>query len=244
MFAHKSWEKHGIRMWWHVTLNSTVRLECYWWSNHCGFSFGPDADGWDISVRLPPFALYLTLEGFGLWRPMETCVAHWDNDRTFQIPDRREFTVSMSDWTIRFALWARQMEWNKKDPWWIRGVSLDLKDLVLGRTHYEKEVIGRVPCAVPMPEGTYPAVATIERHTWKRSRWFPRSRTDVWLEIPKGIPHAGKGENSWDCGDDGLFGIGGATVKDAIERAQASVLKARKRYGHASEQAVKEALGY
>jgi DNA (cytosine-5)-methyltransferase 1 len=118
-------------------------------------------------------------------------------------------------------------EWRAVDPWWIRGVSIDL---------------ALVPCEVPMPEGKYPAVAKVERCTWKRPRWFGRTEIRAWLDIPKGIPHAGKGENSWDCGDDGLFGIGGASIDDAIENARRSVLRSRERYGNASDDTMREAL--
>lgn len=73
-------------------------------------------------------------------------------------------------------------------------------------------------------------------------RWFKRTGQEVTLNIPKGIPFAGKGENSWDCGDDGLFGIGGDSIDDAIRRAQEAVTERRRRYGHASPEAVTEAL--
>jgi hypothetical protein len=59
-------------------------------------------------------------------------------------------------------------------------------------------------------------------------------RDGVKLDIPGGIPHNGKGENSWDCGDDGLWGCGGDTVEEAIGHAVSSVLRSRRRYGHDS----------
>lgn len=99
-----------------------------------------------------------------------------------------------------------------------------------------------VEIMVPMPEGNYPASVTLERSTWGRKRW-PWGRkvqysTD--LEIPGGIPHPGKGENSWDCGDDGLYsiyapvrqgvqGLGDPQLA-AIDAAQ-SVLMSRVKYG-------------
>jgi hypothetical protein len=51
------------------------------------------------------------------------------------------------------------------------------------------------------------------------------------LDIPGGIPHEGKGENSWDCGMDGLFGCSGATVAEAIANAVRHTQRDRERYG-------------
>lgn len=242
MFMHSSREPHGIRWWWHIGNRSCVHIEFYWWSSHFGLTVGPDDDGWNLSARVPPFALYLSLEGVRLWQPQRKVIATWDHDREIWLPDRREFEITVSDWRVRLELWGRWGEWRAADPWWIRGVSVDLRDLVLGKTRYSTEELALVPCEVPMPEGSYPAVAKIERATWKRPRWFATTRQSAWLEIPKGIPHAGKGENSWDCGDDGLFGIGGDTIEKAIGNAVASVLRDRRRYGHASEAAMREAL--
>lgn len=244
MFTHSSREGHGVRWWLHYGQNSRscIHVEFYWWSRFCGISFGPDYDGWNLSLRFPPFAFYLSLEGVGLWQPQRKCIATWDNNREFWLPDRREFDVSVSDWTLRFTPWGRWCGWNSRDPWWIRGLSLDLRRLVLGKRVYVAEELALVPCHVPMPEGNYPAVAKVQRVTRGFQRWFKRTGQEVDLSIPKGIPYAGKGENSWDCGDDGLFGIGGDSIDHAIARAQESVNESRRRHGHASEETVREAL--
>jgi hypothetical protein len=237
MFTHSSREKHGIRWWWHLRTEGKHRcigVEFYWWSPRFGFSIGTDDEGWNLSARVPPFALYVSLEGLGLWQPTRTAIATWDNNRPFTLPDRREFDFYVSDWRVQFTPWGRWGEWRARDPWWIRGLSVDLKNLVLGRTTYEAEELALVPCHVPMPEGNYSAVAKVQRVTRGRTRWFKRTGQEVDLSIPKGIPFAGKGENSWDCDDDGLFGIGGNSIDDAIKRAQDAVNDRRKRYGHAA----------
>lgn len=244
MFAHASREKHGFRWWWHLSTerkHRCIAVEFYWWSARFGCSIGSDDDGWNVSVRVPPFALYLSLEGLPLWQPIARIYEAPDG-RKLPIPDRRECEFTIHDWTIRFTPWGRWGEWRAKDPWWIRGVSIDLKDIVLGRITYEAEELALVPCRVPMPEGNYSAVAKVQRVTRGRTRWFKRTGQEVDLQIPKGIPFAGKGENSWDCGDDGLFGIGGDSIDGAIRNAQQAVTRARERHGHASEATVREAL--
>lgn len=244
MFTHSSREKHGFRWWWHLSTerkHRCIAVEFYWWSARLGVSVGTDDEGWNLSLRVPPFALYLSLEGLGLWRPIARIYEAPDG-RRFPIPDRREFDFYISDWRVQFTPWGRWGEWIKRDPWWIRGLSVDLKDLVLGRITCEAEELALVPCHVPMPEGNYPAVAKVQRVTRGRTRWFKRTGQEVDLSIPKGIPFAGKGENSWDCDDDGLFGIGGNSIDDAITRAQESVNRRRQQYGHASPETIREAL--
>lgn len=236
-------EKHGRRFVLYCGRRGQVSLTFYWWTHFCHVNIESTNEGWKWSVALPPLALFFGVDGFGLWRPTYQTVATWDNNRPLTLPDRREFSLSIHDWTLRLTPWGRWGEWRARDPWWIRGISLNLPDVALGRSKYSERVIAEsIPCSVPMPEGTYAATAKVTQQEWKRPLWFRRSTVSAWLDIPKGIPHAGKGENSWDCGDDGLFGIGGNSVEHAIQRAQETVISSRQKYGHASNQSVQEAL--
>lgn len=245
MFTHMSREKHGIRWWLHLRSEkrpACIAVEFYWWSFRVGASVSTDDEGWNLSAKFPPFAVYLSLEGLGIWQPQEKHIFSWDNNREVWLPARRECDFYIHDWTIRFTPWGRWGEWRKADPWWVRGVSIDIRECVLGERIYSAEELALVPCHVPMPEGNYPAVAKVQRVTRGFRRWFKRTGQEVTLNIPKGIPYAGKGENSWDCDDDGLFGIGGDSIDDAIRRAQTSVDESRRRHGHAAPKTVREAL--
>jgi hypothetical protein len=53
------------------------------------------------------------------------------------------------------------------------------------------------------------------------------------LKIDKGIPHAGKGENSWDCGDDATYGMCCAVknIAEGVGVLVGSVLHDRVKYG-------------
>jgi len=126
-------------------------------------------------------------------------------------------------------------EWRSADPWWRKIVVLHVVDWLIGRQRYEEIKGEKFEALIPMPEGTYKAIATPSQEI-RRRRWYWPAKwtTSVWLEIPGGIPHSGKGENSWDCGDDGLFGIGGETIEDAVARAVRVSLRDRRRYGHDS----------
>lgn len=175
---------------------------------------------WQASVGWPHFSVYLGWFAFSLIR---------SNDDRFERP---EFSVCFGHGGVSFEHpWVRLDEWRARDPWWRKRIRLELVDWVLGRSRCttEEEPLGDV--VIPMPEGCYPAKATRETRTWRRRFGITKTRESVWLDIDGCIPYSGKGENSWDCGDDGLCGIGGDTLEKAIGNAVASALKSRRRYG-------------
>lgn len=243
MFWHGSREKHGFRAWLHFgSGRRQISTEVNWWGTFCHLGIECNEDGWKFSAALPPLAVWLNLS-IGLWTPKEKHIFHWDNNREVWLTDCREFQIAIHDWTIRLTPWGRWGEWRKGDPWWVRGISLNIPDLVLGRTGHSSEELAKVPVQIPMPEGAYYGVATVERHTWKRPRWFAHSRLSTRVDVPKGIPFAGKGENSWDCGDDGLFGASAeGGVEAGVAHFRESVESSRRRYGMPSEKAIQEAL--
>jgi hypothetical protein len=160
----------------------------------------------------------------------------------------RQISCYFYEWTFRWSIWVGSMaSWSRDYPWcrWWRQGHVDFKDLALGKTAHELVVLKEgITLRIPLPEGTYSAVAKIERRTWKRPRWFAMVRYYVAVDVPKGLPFAGKGENSWDCGDDGLFGyaVEGTSLEHAIAHGVESVLTSRRRYGHASNEAIRKAL--
>lgn len=110
---------------------------------------------------------------------------------------------------------------------------------VWGRRLHESTVVAAGMCTVPMTEGNYPATWEQKRTTWRHVRWpgkaldwfVDRSNVSVWVEVPGGIPCEGKGENSWDCGMDGVFGTGGPTLEAAIANVVRAVMRERERNG-------------
>lgn len=134
-----------------------------------------------------------------------------------------------------------QIEW-RHDPMGDKAGSWSMnKHTFLGRIRSEKHVIDIGTCRIPMPEGVYPA-------TWEKMRYVSHyvgplgkfrdrilgpctSDPSFWIDVPGGIPVEGKGENSWDCGMDGIFGTGGRTLHDAIGNVSAAAMRDRDRYG-------------
>ena len=135
--------------------------------------------------------------------------------------------------------WAdRDGLWESGQPWW-RSWAIT-KTMILGRTHHESITIDSGSTSITMPEGDYPA-AWEEEETTSRYVRFPGTlldrirgpfrRQNVTVRVEGGIPSEGKGENSWDCGMDGTFAVGSASLSEAIEHYASSVLRDRKRNG-------------
>lgn len=160
----------------------------------------------------------------------------------------RQIGFYFYEWKLWYQFWVGTMaSWSRDYPWcrWWRQGSIDFADLALGRrSHHLETLMSGIPVVIPMPEGNYHGTAKIEKHTWKRPRWFAVSRVSTTIDCPKGIPFSGKGENSWDCGDDGLFGWGaeGASTEHAIAHGVESVLVSRRRYGMPSQAAIDSAV--
>lgn len=205
-------------------------------SHFCSISFEIMDEGWHFGFSpFWLFSLHLHFDGFKMLHrlsPKRKCVATWDGGKEFWLVDERECRVSFNDWTLRVNPWSKSMEWCKADPWWVRGISLNLPDILLGKHRYTCTTLSTFDIEIPMPEKTYPAKVTIEHRVWKRPLWFARIRRDASVAIPGGIPLPGKGENSWDCGMDGLFGYGCSSTKpeDIIAKGIQSVLKSRRKY--------------
>lgn len=159
----------------------------------------------------------------------------------FRIGDRdedgKQFCLTIHDGTIWLNLGHDQMSSSSRDPFIARTHSFSPLDFLFGRMRYECEIRESFDVQIPMPEANYPAKVTFETRTWWRPRWphWPLKivRDDCDTQIPGGIPFEGKGENSWDCGEDGVYGSGstGHDIPDAISSVVKTVLEYRARYG-------------
>lgn len=132
----------------------------------------------------------------------------------------------------------RDGSWSKGQPWW-RSWSITTSTL-LGKNRSEVTEQPGGMAKIPLPEGIYQGAWTEKTYVNYYTRPLgvlrdrllgPRKHSSIYLEIPGGIPIEGKGENSYDCGMDGLFGCSGRTVQDAVGNAVTAVLRDRERYG-------------
>lgn len=127
-------------------------------------------------------------------------------------------------------------EWHRDDPLnWMRGCRFWLDD-IFGRADCTTEKIGSPVQAVAcFPEGQYTLTLQRETRTWKRPRWpwaYWRKSVDITLERPPEFQ--GKGENSYDCGPDAIYGMGseGHSYEEAVATYVKAVLRERAKRGH------------
>lgn len=155
----------------------------------------------------------------------------------------RDLGGDVRKWGIEIhhrALWwswgEPENSWSRSDPWW-RRFSFYPVDFLLGKMRCDVVTGERREALVPMPEGSYPCVLTKKTRTWSRARrpFWSRSRVEWDIQIDGGIPFMGKGEDSWNCGPDGLWGTGGSSPENAIANAVESVLRSRGRHGETPE---------
>lgn len=194
-----------------------------WRGFGAGVRLGPWGDeAVNLHVHIGIVAIYLAFDSMALYKRF----SEGRRDREY------EFSV-FRDWDVRFKLGGSPLEWSRKQPWYWDW-HCDLVDLTFGRTRYTAEQLDAFAIAIPMPEGTYAASVKVERAEWRRPRWpfLWRRRVSATVDIPGGIPFPGKGENSWDCGMDGLFGMGSVHTEPAgiVADVQRAVFESRERY--------------
>lgn len=217
----------------------SVRLEWNLWSHGCRVSLDLDAlhdNDATIAIAMPPVAVYLTVpvpqslfRGLGI-----------EYRAGRDLADRmRSIGLRVHDWKVWWSLWERQHEWRRSDPWWMRG-TIDPIALLFGEQKPSARHLCTARVEIPMPEGSYPASIEWHERMLTRPRWPFRGPAPMavnWLSYtitpdrPIGFP--GKGENSWDCGDDALHSQSGSalTDADAIGAVVASVLRTRQKRG-------------
>ncbi len=216
--------KETNRLWIHGKGHHTLlNLEWHFFgkATHCGFEVGwrkqPGRRSPQLFIGIPWL--------FNLWVHLFD-VEEWAD---------YELGVRVHNGCLWFAAFSNPNESNSSDPWYRRLHSFTPTDFLLGRQKCDCVETGSESVDIPMPEGVYPGLAKFETRTWKRPRW-PRSKTQksIWITVPNGgVPFPGKGENSWDCGMDGLCGAGidGESVDKAIGHFVGVVLSNRRRYG-------------
>lgn len=224
--------RHG-RCWLHFTKMSDSRRDhvahVEWvlggWRFHNTLSVDPCELGVLYSFAIPGIALYLGVDGVTwkwLWK---LC----DNGRGYGDPHSIGIRIFSS--AIWWSLWENEHQSSSRDPWWQRG-NIHLDDFFLGKRRSERTKLEEKDVVIPLPEGSYPAHCTLEKMTFRRPRWFTETYYFAKIEVPQGIPHEGKGENSWDCGEDRTYGIScpAKTYEEAIGTLVESVLRDRRKY--------------
>ncbi len=147
--------------------------------------------------------------------------------------------VSIFSGTLTFKLWQSSMGWSsdsaKVAPWKGLGWSTNyrLAD-IFGREKVSEVELHRETTSIEMPEGDYPCEVVLSSRESRRALlpWTSRM-TRAYVEMRKAIPLPGKGENSYDCGEDAVSSMSCMTdsVIDAKLKLKESVMRDRLRRG-------------
>lgn len=203
------------------------------WHIHLNLNYYDEA-AVGFSVALGLFSFHIETRNRWLYNKLERITKRKDQTYT----NGRIIGLSYHDKALWVSLWDDPMESRGVDPWWWDFV-IHFDDLLLGKAKHNLEVLQEGETKIDMPEGVYDAKYKVEKRTWKRSRWpFATTRTGIYFDIPVGIPHEGKGENSWDCGMDATFGTGthwDGRLHEATKRVAMQCLQTRQRYGSLSQ---------
>jgi len=201
------------------------------------------------NVQVPGVSLFWGITNIPYWRVVQEKLGLY-RPKSAQHPwgqfITRELGWAVHNWKLWIDVWKREHEWSNRDPWWMHTVvDLHPMDLLFGHTKYsDGDTIHDVVVDFPMPEKSYKGRVHIQANEWKRPRWpWPKTVLRAHVDMEEPIPFPGKGENSWDCGDDALHGscFPCRTVEEAIGNVVGTVLRNRKRYGGSHQFAPREA---
>ena len=188
-----------------------MKVEKHFGTKFCQIGFIAEED-YVLTICFPPFSLYFI----------------WDARKHLN----KEIKLSIHDWSIWWNLWTDSMGWKSTTPKWRNGY-FHILDFLLGKAEYSSKTVEERDVEIPMPEKNYPAHIKLNEDTWKRPRWVAKTIKRIDAKIPDGIPHEGKGENSWDCGEDCCLGMFAPanSIAQGVGIIVGSVLHDRVKYG-------------
>lgn len=183
------------------------------------FSIGDVESQLEGNIGCGLFAFYWSLEGVRWLRKY--------------INKSRETSLRFFDGAMWWHIWQDPDEWKSTDPIWRRGTFRPI-DVIFGREKHSTYDIDTVIRVINMPESAYIANVRLFISSWKRPRWFQAKtiqRADV--SVDGGVPVPGKGENSWDCGEDAVYSLitPATSIDEAVEKFVKSINNTRVKYG-------------
>lgn len=218
------------RCWLH-TKRWTFGFSWHFWNKRLGLKVGlADYDhALCFSIQTGLVNLYLNIDNRRLYDIMASATKRSDQQYT----NGRVIGFYVFEGAVHIQLWNDPMEHRRSDPrWW--SIYFSPKDILLGKTQYSEELTKTVRVEIPMPERNYPGTVKLFVSTWKRSRWpwpLQIARAEIVPDTP--IPFPGKGENSWDCGEDATHALTcqASNEQQAVAALVKSVLDSRYRHG-------------
>lgn len=204
------------------------RFDC-----HASFEFTQSEEvGIKFSFAIPfLLALYVTIYG----GPFSWAARKLLPEYTWENGQDREVSLRVFSGAIWWEVWRDNMAGTgPRTKRWRHG-NFNPLDFFLGRQKYSERDVSITSAVVPMPERSYPCTVRLFESTWKRPRWpFPQQRIRADVDCKANpIPFPGKGENSWDCGQDATYSLTtqASTVEEGIAAMVETVMRSRRRHG-------------
>lgn len=244
----------GFRWWWHMPFKwknrgcLNIELSHQFRKHpHCLLSFCiADEPGIGFSLAVPfLFYFHIAVEHNLVYKLTNY---FGRNSKPFRMPDgrmvtsseNREVRFAVHDWSLWWEIWRDSSSWDSGTPKWRSGVFHPL-DALFGRMVHEEKICCHNLGQLNMPEMAYQVLIEWSDITRYRKRWkaWPflekYQRSDLVPQFP--IPHPGKGENSYDCGEDATFSMScqADSNYDALNKLYNSVMRSRERHGNCSD---------
>jgi hypothetical protein len=210
-----------------------LSFNCQWvlWSKRISVGLGladyENAVSFHICLYL--FSFYFNLE----YSPLERWLEEKTKRKDEKYGNGRTIGFTWMEGSLMVDLWNDPMEWRSRDPKW-QSFSINPMDILLGRRKHASRTLAKEMRLLTMPEKAYPVVIELKEDSWKRPRWlWPDKIVRAHIEIEGGVPVPGKGENSYDCGEDATYGLTcpAKSFDEALSKLYATVMQSRERYG-------------
>lgn len=218
--------RHG-RCWLRF-LDNCLNLEwAFFWDSSTAIGFTVGAED-DIKLHLAIwrlFSIHLSLDTV-IPRKWRKNIKWWDKSWG------RTTDIRIFDGQIWFNIHNDTMGWSDAKRW--QEFNWSFENFFLGKERHSKEVLDKGETQIAFLEGTYNVKWEKQLHQWRRARWFTQRVIRYNLDMDENpIPVPGKGENSYDCGDDAIHSIHtpATNLSEALSKLTESVLRTRERYG-------------
>lgn len=237
--------ERGYEKGWHGRLSAYLDESCrrvfnveyHVPSHHYGIAFRANHNDEPLhaSFNCGLFGVYLSVSLPIFAKLRDAIIKAWPLDRQSYSFSGRDFSITFHDHAVWWSVGADDMGWSSGTPRWRHG---GWHPLGHNMRQGEPELLEERPILVPMEERSYRGKAKLERTRWgftKLPRMFDRIDYHVTIDMEKGeqVPFPGKGENSYDCGMDGAFGMScrASSIEEGVGHLVGSVMRDRKRYG-------------
>lgn len=182
-----------------------------------GFDSSPTI-GLNVDGGEGDFVIHLAF-GIGLWITFTDFLPNnWyptDRSDTYgSLPGERDLSIRFHHWSLWWCFWKDNSRWCSGDSK-LRSGSFDFVRLLKGKHDCKWIVLEKEIHTISMTEKDYSVEVTKELRIDFWQRWFTNKsisykvkcgyydESKKFIECP--IPVEGKGENSWDCGENARY---------------------------------------